>query len=451
MTAAMERVQVTSRGGNAMERRSNMPSRLAVRALAIAASLGLLSSAGAARAVNVTFVSDAADPVWTVSDSKGTSLGPPQNVCLNDRSPPHCPGGALKYGHVSPGDWPADLSTTPGNPKWIWASQTIDGSGAKAPLTGATSPAANAEFTFKHIFFVCGDPRPGTISVAVDDSAELFLNGSSMFTFTSNVPATRTIPATAISRGMNIIEIRARNSYLDWCESTDTYQCNPAGLVFAGSFADSLSTQPTCTGKDGTVYTAGQVETLPCQPGEIGSAGRLCACAGAFGFWWDLPNTCRKPPVYCVGANGMAYEVNQTEAVPCPPPQVGSGARTCQSSGAWGSPDLSACRMTCTGANGQVYQAGQSEPLSCPPPQVGSASRTCLSTGAWGSPNYSGCTLPRLNAGDRCAERQGSVTLGTCPEGTACGSRTTCYQECTLWIFCHRECLVSTDWYCDPR
>src|SRR6266550_5641362 len=110
-----------------------------------------------AQDVTINVVSDTN---WTVSDANGNSLGNAQNVCLNATAPSNCPAGATLYGYAGP-DWTANLSSIPGA-TWIWAPN----------ITGATSPAANAEFSFEKQFYLCGDPQPGTISVAADDTAK---------------------------------------------------------------------------------------------------------------------------------------------------------------------------------------------------------------------------------------------------------------------------------------
>ena len=106
-----------------------------------------------ADAVNVNVRSNT-DREWRVLDSKGKLISdaagapvPPQAVCLNDNSPPGCPPGAMKYGHVSPGDWPTSLEAILGA-MWVWAPG----------VTGQTSPAANAEFTFTRDFYLCSPP-----------------------------------------------------------------------------------------------------------------------------------------------------------------------------------------------------------------------------------------------------------------------------------------------------
>src|SRR5262249_44811210 len=132
--------------------------RLGVALLPFA--LPVMSQAAPYNVVSGTF--------WEVSDSAGTPLGNAQNVCLQataPMSPSNCPAGATSYGYKGAG-WTANLSTIPGA-TWIWAPN----------ITGATSPAASAEFVFKTYFFICDAPQKGIISVAADDKAEVFLNG----------------------------------------------------------------------------------------------------------------------------------------------------------------------------------------------------------------------------------------------------------------------------------
>lgn len=132
------------------------------KALLLVASLFTLALPVVAEAVNVNIVTDTS---WTVYDDNNNFLGNAQYVCLNASAPSNCPANATQYGYNLPGGWAANLSGIP-NAKWIWAPN----------ITGATSSAANAEFVFKSMFFICGAPSTGTIFLAADDSAEVFLN-----------------------------------------------------------------------------------------------------------------------------------------------------------------------------------------------------------------------------------------------------------------------------------
>ena len=237
--------------------------------------------------VNVNIASAGGDPLWRVYDANGKLLTkPPQNVCLRDTSPPNCPAtGATKFEHRSPGDWPADLTSIKGA-KWIWAPG----------INGQTSPAANAEFTFEHDFILCKPLQDGTIYVAVDDSAEVFLNGSSTPVLTSTssrVLSTTTIPISSLHKFIdltpNTIAIKAKNVYLDWCAATDNYQCNPAGMVFGTSFPDE---QPSCTGSRRQILEHGECEHY-CPTGQSGTTG-CCYC----GLFVSM-NNCTTQPQAC--------------------------------------------------------------------------------------------------------------------------------------------------------
>lgn len=123
-----------------------------------------LAVPGVTQAVTVAIVSNTH---WTVTDASGHPIGNAQAVCLNASAPLGCPAGATRYGYPLPA-WTADLSGIPGA-TWIWAPG----------VTGATSPAASAEFTFTAAFYLCGPPASGTIFLGADNEAEVFINGAS--------------------------------------------------------------------------------------------------------------------------------------------------------------------------------------------------------------------------------------------------------------------------------
>jgi hypothetical protein len=163
-------------------------------------------------------------------------LGLAQNVCLNATSPVACPPGSTLYGYVN--GWAADLSTVP-TATWIWA----DG------LDGSTSPADFQEFFFSKTFFLAS-PVSGTISVAVDDFAEIRVNGvvagmtGSITDRASAVLAQNTLAVFDITPflipGSNIITVRAQNGPPSYggCPINCTYALNPAGVVFGGRLSD---------------------------------------------------------------------------------------------------------------------------------------------------------------------------------------------------------------------
>jgi hypothetical protein len=189
-------------------------------------------------ALALTTTTFASDPSW---------LPASQNVCLNASSPNPCPAGATLYGYPF-GGWGANLSSIPGA-TWIWS----------AGVTGATAPAFPASFSFSKTFTIQGLPSGGSISIAADDFAAVFVNGVLVGTIGSTTDAT--LAGTASSSlttfdigaflipGANLITVQGANGNFG-CGS-GPYSCNPAGVVFGGSFsfqADPL-TKDAC--KDG--------------------------------------------------------------------------------------------------------------------------------------------------------------------------------------------------------
>lgn len=465
---------------------------LMMKAILVVVSLFPFGWPREARAVTINLVSDS---TWTVTDANGTPLGNAQNVCLNATTPSNCPAGATLYGYPFPG-WIADLSSIPGA-TWIWAPN----------ITGATSPAANAEFTFRKQFYLCGAPRDGTLSVTADDSAEVFLNGAPMSVLTSATHAvlsSATIPAADFFQGLNLLEVKVRNALDPPDCGSGQYRCNPAGLVLGASFADALNSWPTCPGGNGTTFVVGQSQTLPCPSGQTGTASRPCICLGSNGVWGDVVSTCAPtctgtggglfrvgeteplpcppgrigsasrtcqangswsptdtsacvpPPTTCTGNNGITFGVGARETLPCPAGFTGSAFRTCQVTGGWGPTDSSACRPpqpTCTGNNGAIFGVGARETLPCLPGLVGSASRTCQASGSWGPTDSSGCQLPIVCPGCPCGSSQRGY-FATCPSGTECKARLGPQPPrpwyCALFGIDCPVRLKTTDWYCDP-
>jgi hypothetical protein len=177
----------------------------------------------AVEALALTTVSFASDPSWTGA----------QNVCLNAASPSNCPAGATLYGYSGSG-WGADRSSIPGA-NWIWA----------AGVTGATAPAYPAQFLFSRTFTLTGIHLAGSISVASDDFAEVLVNGQSVGSIGSVSDASLAGAASSalttfdigpfLTAGSNLITVRGANGNFG-CGS-GPYSCNPAGVVFGGSFS----------------------------------------------------------------------------------------------------------------------------------------------------------------------------------------------------------------------
>ncbi|MEO7427256.1 MAG: hypothetical protein ABI036_18860 [Fibrobacteria bacterium] len=394
------------------------------------------------QAVTVNIVSDA---TWSVLDTNMNDLGTAQQVCLSPTSPANCPTTATKYGYPYPG-WNTNLTTIPGA-KWIWASN----------ITGATTGAANATFIFTKQFYLCGSPTSGSISVAADNAAEVFLNGISIGTSSGfSTLSTFTISASKIAAGLNVIKIQATNA-ANPPNCIGNYQCNPAAMVFGASFADALPAWPTCTEGNGTKVTVGTSEVLSCRPAEVGNASRTCICIGTGGATLWTPaeySGCHQPPKTCTGNNGKLFNAGEKEALSCPAGQTGSSSHTCQNDGIWAAGPNS-CTLppkTCTGNGGAIFVPGQSENLACDVGQTGSNSRRCQTDGTWAA-GVSTCALPKVNKGDLC----GGITntppvFATCPSGTTCGHRALPTGPKPWTCFFGINCPVklwTTDWFCD--
>jgi PEP-CTERM motif len=192
----------------------------------------LLLAPRCALADTVTFVSNA---TWNVTDSSNTSLGGAQAVCLNSSFPTSCPAGATLYGYGGSG-WGANLSSIPGA-AWIWAPG----------VTGSTLDPSFLAFTFSQVFSLGGAPLSGTIAVAADDFASVFVNGN----FVGSVGSTTDISLAGAGQsaltsfnilpflvsGSNTISILGQNGLNSFggCTTNCTYSLDPAGVVFGGT------------------------------------------------------------------------------------------------------------------------------------------------------------------------------------------------------------------------
>ncbi|MBO0888533.1 hypothetical protein J2P12_05470 [Candidatus Bathyarchaeota archaeon] len=168
------------------------------------------------------------DPVL----GNATFLGNAQFVCLNLQYPTRCPTGATFYGWPSSG-WRADLSTIP-TANWIWAPN----------ITGQTTPAEYNQFYFSRTIHLSGSPVSGSISIAVDDFAEVFLNGHVV----GEIGSINYAPAAVLAQsylqtfdltpflvaGNNVLTIFAENGAFGQC-CPSSYSGNPAGVVFGGT------------------------------------------------------------------------------------------------------------------------------------------------------------------------------------------------------------------------
>lgn len=197
----------------------------------------------ASDAATQTFVSDT---TWAVTDAASNPLGPAQFVCISPGQPPSCPAGAT-FLTASGTGWAANLSSIPGA-HWIFAPG----------ITGTTPNASLARFSFTKTFTLVGAPVSGTISVAVDDFAQVFVNGTSAGTTGSitnasassaaqNALTTFNITPLLVS-GINTITVAYQNGPDSFAGVANaTYGQNLAGVVFGGTLTDSSSAVPVAT------------------------------------------------------------------------------------------------------------------------------------------------------------------------------------------------------------
>lgn len=186
------------------------------------------------------FVSDPSWQVYAVDPATpgATPLGAAQRVCISAASPPACPPGSMFYNvNVGAGGWIANLSSIP-DANWIWAPG----------VTGSTENPALQQFFFTKTFQLGQAPTAGRILIAVDDFAEVQVNGTVVGSTGSITDVTQASAGQNalvefnilpfLQQGTNTVTIRAQNGpdYFGFgCSGTCTYATNPAGVVFGGS------------------------------------------------------------------------------------------------------------------------------------------------------------------------------------------------------------------------
>jgi len=161
----------------------------------------------------------ASGPAWSVYwDADLTDLpGSARVVCLRrtpEPTPGNCPGSATSWDAAGTGGWRASLSGA----SWMWAP-------------GITKDSWNADdddFYFLRCFDVAGEPMSGTLEMAVDHGANIYVNGT-WIRWASGHNGVKSVDiAPYIGTGENCITIWAENA--DGCGDCQ-YQDNPAGLL----------------------------------------------------------------------------------------------------------------------------------------------------------------------------------------------------------------------------
>lgn len=195
-----------------------------IRITFVLAILGLaIVSRTAAAQATISFVSDTTWSAFAMNPdgSPGASLGPPQSASWSP--------------------YFADLTAVPGA-NWIWK-----------PGVDASSPADLDGAFFTRQFEVPGVPVEGHIFVAVDDMAEVIVNGNSVGVTGSTSDYSAAVSAQSALRrfdltpflvgGSNSITLKAMNgpsSFTGGRCGPCGYGGNPAALVFGGSLTYEL-------------------------------------------------------------------------------------------------------------------------------------------------------------------------------------------------------------------
>lgn len=192
------------------------------------------------------------DGTWGVYDADPASgpasfLGLAEPVCLNGSYPSRCPAGAVFYGWPYSG-WAADLSSIP-DAYWIW------GPG----VTGTTRPSNLVGYFFSTTVSLTGIPLSGSMAIAVDDFAALYVNGvlagaeGSTTDFGLAAGAQSVLHAIDMTSllvlGSNTITIFAQNgsSSVSGCTEPCSYADDPAGVVFGGTIEQAQAPVPEPT------------------------------------------------------------------------------------------------------------------------------------------------------------------------------------------------------------
>jgi hypothetical protein len=175
---------------------------------------------------------------------------------------------------------------------WIWAPN----------INGTTSPVEFNQFFFSKTFQLNGTKVSGMISIAVDDLAEISVNGhivGSIGSISDYSVASRAQSfltsfdlSPFLKSGTNILTIRAENGPFGVC-CPSNYAGNPAGVVFGGSVTvSSIEISPT-RGPIGTRVSV-QGSGIPFSQIEMtfddAFLGFASTTNGTFAFTFNVPD-----------------------------------------------------------------------------------------------------------------------------------------------------------------
>jgi hypothetical protein len=169
--------------------------------------------------------------VTATSFTVGPSLGLAIDVCLNSGDPTNCPTGAFLYDYATSGSWVGG-QTFP-QAYWIWRPDVA--------LT-ATAPSQVAIFRKN---FVIGPNATGSMQIAADDFAAVFVNGVAVGSIGSVTDGSLAVAAhsgpttidltSALQTGTNAVVVAAENGPYGCSSTPCTYAQDPAAVVFEGT------------------------------------------------------------------------------------------------------------------------------------------------------------------------------------------------------------------------
>jgi hypothetical protein len=207
----------------------------------------LLAAPAVTRSSVITFGSDTSWDVYDADSSSGSAnlLGQAEYVTINS-GVPNIPTGAVNFGYPDGGLWLANRSSIPGA-QWVWAPNSL-------PSTLAPD---YQKYYFSKTFTFDTMPTAGTLSVAVDDLSQVFVNGVSLGTYGSVTVSQQTSQNSLktynilpeLTAGLNTITIMGENgpgTFSAYYVSGQpvTYHINPAGVVFGGSITVPAVPEP---------------------------------------------------------------------------------------------------------------------------------------------------------------------------------------------------------------
>jgi FIMAH domain/Thrombospondin type 3 repeat len=272
------------------------------------AALGAAMTAGSAGAIAPVNGGDAGGTTITINNGPGY------------QTDPHVSGDIAAYSDATNGgvhfyDFGTGVdslvpppTSPPPRPEasWIWAPG----------VTGATAPAELAQFFFSKTFTIAATLNGAWIEFAVDNFAEVRVNGTIVGTHGSTTDLSAGITAQRetkvfgiapyLQAGMNTITIRAQNgSGFGGC-SPCTYQQNPAGVIVDVVIVAGGAATEFVSDTSWQVYVDD-----PATPGAVavGTAERYCLAVGApprcpssatpyghIGGFWNLHSFLRPTP-----------------------------------------------------------------------------------------------------------------------------------------------------------